>query len=98
MSNMFKAAGSAMASKAIGKAAQAGDTASALANLSQDDIEEMLRDRLLSGGKKGGMTDMSPTLGSSRMRQQTPVIYDPRKIYGGMFQSYGGRGGLLGED
>lgn len=99
MANMFKAAGQAMAGKAKDKASSIGEIASSVASLDEADIEELLRQRLLSGGKRGGgMTDMSSSIRPMSMRQATPPMYDPANLYGRMYRAYGGRGGLLGED
>lgn len=99
MANMFKAAGQAMTAKVGAKKAQMGDIASSIGDLSKQDIEDLLRDRLLSGGGGGGgMTDMSSSLRPMSMRQATPPMYDPANLYGRMYRAYGGRGGLLGED
>lgn len=112
MANMFRSAGQQVASKIGAKkiadvARAAGDQVDTETDTEEKtpeevekDIEDYLRDRLLSGGRRGGVTDMSSILGPARMRQVSPPMYDPAKLYGGLYSSYGGqkvRGGLFGD-
>jgi hypothetical protein len=112
MANLFQSAGQQVASKIGAKkiadvAKAAGDEIDTKADTEEKtpeevekDIEDYLRDRLLSGGRRGGVTDMTSILSAPTMQRPSPPMYDPAKLYGGLYSMYGGqrvRGGLLGD-
>lgn len=112
MSNMFRAAGQQVASKIgakkIGEVAKAAgeeidteaETEAETPEEMEKKIEDYLRDRLLSGGRRGGGTDMTSILSAPTMQRPSAPMYDPAKLYGGLYSMYGGqrvRGGLLGD-
>lgn len=112
MSNMFRSMGEKVASdigvKKIGQVAKAAgdeiDTAEGEEEKTPEEVEKELedyiRDRLLSGGRRGGVTDMTSILGQPSMARPSAPVYDPARLYGSLYQMYGGRpvrGGLLGE-
>lgn len=112
MSNLFQSAGqkvaSQIAAKKLGEVAKsagesvdsAKDTESKTPEEMEKEIEDYLRDRLLSGGRRGGGTDMTSILSGPTMQRPSAPVYDPAKLYGGLYSMYGGqrvRGGLLGD-
>lgn len=111
MSNLFSTMGEKVASnvavKKIGDVAKAAgdevDTEGAEEKTPEEvekELEDYIRDRLLSGGRRGGVTDMTSILGQPTMARPSAPVYDPAKLYGSLYQMYGGRpvrGGLLGE-
>lgn len=111
MSNLFSTMGEKVAAnvatKKIGEVAKAaGDEIDTEAEETktpeevEKEIEDYLRDRLLSGRRRGGVTDMTSILGQPSMARPAAPVYDPAKLYGSLYQMYGGRpvrGGLLGE-
>jgi hypothetical protein len=112
MANLFQSAGRQVASQIGAKkiadvAKAAGDEIDTKADTEEKtpeevekDIEDYLRDRLLSGGRRGGVTDMTSILSAPTMQRPSAPMYDPAKLYGGLYSMYGGqrvRGGLLGD-
>jgi hypothetical protein len=112
MSNLFSTMGEKVAAnvaaKKIGDVAKAAGDEVGTAEGEQEktpeevekELEDYIRDRLLSGGRRGGVTDMTSTLGQPSMARPSAPVYDPARLYGSLYQMYGGRpvrGGLLGE-
>lgn len=110
MANLFQSAGQQVASQIGAKkiadvAKAAGDEVDTeeeekTPEEMEKEIEDYLRDRLLSGGRRGGGTDMTSILSAPTMQRPSAPVYDPAKLYGGLYSMYGGqrvRGGLLGD-